>query len=52
MWKKFFKFLLMTIVILGSSATIFKLYLMKKQEKENEFSDIFEEDDFDLDESL
>jgi hypothetical protein len=54
MWKKIGKFLLTVIAIAGSALAIFTFYKKKKEkaEEENEFSDIFEEEDFDLDESL
>lgn len=54
MWKKIGKFLLAVAAIAASVAAILKLYKNKKDKAEDndEFSDIFEEEDFDLDESL
>lgn len=54
MWKKIGKFLLAVVGIAASAAAIFTLYKnkKKKEEEESEFSDIFEEEDYDLDESL
>ena len=54
MWKKLGKFLLTITAIAASAAAIFALYKNKKakSEDEDEFSDIFEEKDVDLDESL
>ena len=54
MWKKIGKFLLAIIGIAISVFTIFTLYKTKKKNEveDDEFSDIFEEEDYDLDESL
>lgn len=54
MWKKIGKCLLTIAAIAASTVAIFAWYKNKKEkwEEENEFSDIFEEEDFDLDESL
>lgn len=54
MWKKLGKFLLTVAAIAASAFAIFTWYKNKKEKinEEDEFSDIFEEEDFDLDESL
>ena len=54
MWKKIGKFLLTIAAIAASAAAIFTWYKNRKEksEEEDEFSDIFEEEDFDLDETL
>lgn len=54
MWKKIGKFLLAVVGIAASAAAILTFYKNKKEknQQEDEFSDIFEEEDFDLDESL
>ena len=54
MWKKLGKFLLTVAAIVGSAFAIFTWYKNKKAkfEENDEFSDIFEEEDFDLDQSL
>ena len=54
MRKKLGKFLLTVAAIAASAFAIFTWYKNKKEkfEDDDEFSDIFEEEDFDLDESL
>ena len=54
MWKKIAKFLLTVAGIAASVAAILTFYKKKKQQcdEESEFSDIFEEEDYDLDENL
>lgn len=54
MWKKLGKFLLTVVAITGSAFAIFTIYKNKKEkcQEDNEFSDIFEDEDFDLDETL
>ena len=54
MWKKIGKFLLALAAIAASAFAIFTWYKNKKENfvEDDEFSDIFEEEDFDFDESL
>ena len=54
MWKKLGKFLLTVAAIVASAFAIFTWYKNKKENavENDEFSDIFEEEDFDLDKSL
>lgn len=53
MWKKLGKFLLTVAALAASAFAIFTWYKNKKEKLgEDEFSDIFEEEDLDLDESL
>lgn len=47
------RIILIVIAVLAALGAVFAWYKVKQsKKKEDEFSDIFEEDDFDLDDSL
>ena len=53
MWKKLGKFLLTVAALAASAFAIFTWYKNKKEKfEEDEFSDIFEEEDFDLEHKM